>query len=101
MESIELPRGVARDVHKNSTRFYFSNHDFRRLIHCMAEKKAGYRRGQKYIKNLRLYDVTKKGRPYWRCRPPDPNRTRLCERQVSPEPERHRPVAIRRSAPRN
>ncbi|SRR5260221_8263908 len=53
----------------------------------MAEKKAGYRRGQKYIRNLHLYEVTKNGRPYWRLRTPDPSGTGFSERQFSNEPE--------------
>ncbi len=53
----------------------------------MAEKKAGYRRGQKYIRNLRLYEVTKKGRCYWRLRTPEPSGTGFIERQFSSEPE--------------
>lgn len=53
----------------------------------MAEKKAGYRRGQKYIRNLRLYEVNKNGRAYWRLRTPDPSGTGFSERQFSNEPE--------------
>jgi len=53
----------------------------------MAEKKAGYRRGQKYIKNLRLYEVAKNGRVYWRLRTPLPSGTGFSERQFSSEPE--------------
>ncbi len=41
----------------------------------MPEQKTGYRRGQKYIKNLRLYEVAKNGRAYWRLRTPDPSGT--------------------------
>jgi integrase len=57
------------------------------LITYMAEKKAGYRRGQKYIRNLRLYEVNKNGRPYWRLRTPDPSGTGFIERQFADEPE--------------
>lgn len=53
----------------------------------MAQAGAGYRRGQKYIKNLRLYEVTKNGRSYWRLRTPDPSGTGFSERQFSSEPE--------------
>ncbi len=53
----------------------------------MAVSKAGYRRGQKYIKNLRLYEVAKNGRSYWRLRTPRPSGTGFSERQFSSEPE--------------
>jgi hypothetical protein len=32
----------------------------------------GYKRGQKHVRNLRLYEVHKNGRTYWRLRTPDP-----------------------------
>src|SRR5260221_7288009 len=67
----------------------------------MAEKKAGYRRGQKYIKNLRLYEVTKKGRPYWRLRVPDPSGTGFSERQFSSEPEAHTAFEVAYTQHRN
>jgi integrase len=47
----------------------------------------GYRRGQKHVRNLRLYEVTKNGRSYWRLRTPDPSGTGFVERQFSNEPE--------------
>ena len=43
----------------------------------------GYRRGQKHVRNLRLYAVTKNGRAYWRLRTPDPSGTGYLERQFS------------------
>jgi integrase len=53
----------------------------------MARQKAGYRRGQKHVKNLRLYCVHKAGRCYWRLRTPDPGGTGFVERQFSSEAE--------------
>jgi integrase len=47
----------------------------------------GYRRGQKHVRNLRLYEVKKNGRSYWRLRTPDPSGTGFSERQSSSEPE--------------
>jgi integrase len=51
----------------------------------MARRTTGYRRGQKYVKNLRLYVVDKNGRSYWRLRTPDPSGTGFRERQFSSE----------------
>ena len=53
----------------------------------MAQPRAGYRRGQKYIKNLRLYEVAKNGRTYWRLRTPQPGGVGFSERQFSSEDE--------------
>ena len=47
----------------------------------------GYRRGQKHVRNLRLYEVHKSGRRYWRLRTPDPSGTGYLERQFSSEAE--------------
>jgi hypothetical protein len=47
----------------------------------------GYRRGQKHVKNLRLYTVHKHGRAYWRLRTPDPSGTGFLERQFSDQGE--------------
>ena len=47
----------------------------------------GYRRGQKHVRNLRLYAVTKNGRTYWRLRVPDPSGTGFTERQFSAQTE--------------
>jgi hypothetical protein len=41
----------------------------------------GYKRGQKHVRNLRLYEVHKNGRTYWRLRTPDPGGTGFSERQ--------------------
>src|SRR5258707_8452764 len=67
----------------------------------MAQPRAGYRRGQKYIRNLRLYEVTKNGRAYWRLRTPDPSGTGFSERQFSNEPEAHTAFEIARIAHQN
>jgi integrase len=47
----------------------------------------GYKRGQKHVRNLRLYQVDKRGKPYWRLRTPDPSGTGFSERQFSSEAE--------------
>jgi integrase len=47
----------------------------------------GYKRGQKHVRNLRLYAVNKNGRCYWRLRTPDPGGTGFIERQFSSEAE--------------
>jgi integrase len=47
----------------------------------------GYKRGQKHVRNLRLYEVHKSGRRYWRMRTPDPSGTGFSERQFSSEAE--------------
>jgi integrase len=47
----------------------------------------GYRRGQKHVRNLRLYEVHKNGRTYWRLRTPDPSGTGFSERQFSAQAE--------------
>src|SRR5690348_14844366 len=51
----------------------------------MTRGKTGYRRGQKYVKNLRLYAVHKNGRSYWRLRTPAPSGSGFSERQFSSE----------------
>jgi integrase len=56
---------------------------FGRFNLVMAQRKAGYKRGQKYIKNLRLYTVQKSGHCYWRLRTPHPSGTGFLERQFS------------------
>src|SRR6516162_4437997 len=47
----------------------------------------GYRRGQKHVSNLHLYEVRKNGRTYWRLRTPDPSGTGFRERQFSAQAE--------------
>ena len=47
----------------------------------------GYKRGQKHVRNLRLYEVHKNGRAYWRLRTPDPGGHGFRERQFSSEGE--------------
>jgi integrase len=47
----------------------------------------GYKRGQKHVRNLRLYEVHKSGRCYWRLRTPEPSGTGFSERQFSTQAE--------------
>jgi integrase len=47
----------------------------------------GYRRGQKHVSNLHLYEVHKNGRSYWRLRTPSPGGTGFVERQFSAQAE--------------
>jgi integrase len=47
----------------------------------------GYRRGQKHIKNLRLYPIKRQGVTYWRLRTPDPSGHGFRDRQFSNEAE--------------
>jgi hypothetical protein len=89
---------MASEVHKYSTIIYFINGIFGRSILCMAEKKAGYRRGQKYIRNLRLYEVTKNGRAYWRLRTPEPSGTGFSERDSNRSPDAARCARHQREA---
>jgi integrase len=53
----------------------------------MYSSMQGYKRGQKHVRNLRLYQVHKNGRRYWRLRTPDPCGTGYLERQFSAEAE--------------
>ena len=47
----------------------------------------GYKRGQKHVRNLRLYEVNQNGNPRWRLRTPDPSGHGFRERQFSSEAE--------------
>jgi integrase len=47
----------------------------------------GYRRGQRHIKNLRLYAILRQGVTYWRLRTPDPSGRGFKDRQFSNEAE--------------
>ena len=47
----------------------------------------GYRRGQRHIKNLRLYAIKRQGVTYWRLRTPDPSGRGFKDRQFSSHAE--------------
>jgi integrase len=53
----------------------------------MATEKLGYKRGQRHVKNLRLYAMHKNGRLYWRLRIPQSSGRGFNERQFSAQGE--------------